>query len=536
MLASHPVAAYGSEVYDNIYHVPPEELLSRDISSTSLRLWLANLRSNHRERELLRASEANFRGIFNAVSDAIFIRDIDTFEFVDANQRAQEMFGVTLEEIKQCPPGFLHAEVLPGQPRRISSPSWKKQARDSPRQSSGWPGPGMAGPSGWRATWYAAVIGGQERIISTVRDISQRKRAEEALREATEYLNNLITYANAPIIVWDPERKITRFNHAFEHLTGYSEEEVMGRDLELLFPLDSSRGIARQDRGRSQRRALGIGGDTHTDQGRRSPHGPVELGQHLRGRRRDAAGHHRPGPGHHERKRVEKQLQAVNRELSEYAHTISHDLHAPISTIHGYAQVAEEAYTDGNGSVLIESLGAIRRLTERMGSMVKAILEYAEADKMEGRAEMVSLGEALLEVLADHEGDIRSREMELALQEELPIVLVDHIRLRQVLTNIIGNAVKFTAGWPEPRISVGAEEKGGWATVSIGDNGAGIEPGAMDGIFVPFRTFQGDGSSGHGIGLATARKVVEGWGGKIWAESEPGGGSTFFFTVPAAHQ
>ena len=186
-----------------------------------------------------------------------------------------------------------------------------------------------------------------------------------------------------------------------------------------------------------------------------------------------------------DRKRMESQLQAINRELSEYAHTISHDLHAPISTIHGYAQVAEEAYADGNPGVARESMGAIQRLTERMSKMTKSLLEYAEAEKVEGKASRAYLAEVLPEVLADHNGDIRSRGMDVVLQEEFPALQVDPVRLRQVLTNIIGNAIKFTAYQAEPRVRISAEESAGWVTLSVEDNGVGIKPELLDQISSP---------------------------------------------------
>jgi PAS domain S-box-containing protein len=238
VLASHPVAISGSEVYENIYHVPPEELIKRDISATSLRLWLANLKSYQRESEMLRVSEANFRGIFNAVNDAIFLRDIETFEFIDANHKAQEMFEMTLEEIQQAPFTFVGFDgIFPGNEEFLNV--LEKVAKGEP-QTVEWLAKSKEGSYFWvESNLTRAVIGGEERIISTVRDISERKQAEQALRETRDYLDSLITYANAPIIVWDLARRITRFNHAFEHLTGYGADEVIGQELELLFPEQS---------------------------------------------------------------------------------------------------------------------------------------------------------------------------------------------------------------------------------------------------------------------------------------------------------
>jgi PAS domain S-box-containing protein len=786
VLAAHPVAVSGSEVYENIYHMLPEELLRRDITSTSLRLWLANLKSNQRESKMLRDSENNFRGIFNAVNDAIFIQDIETFDFVDANQKALEMFGMTLEEIQESPPGFLSCDETSID--REKSLSILDKAAGGEPQAADWMARDRDGRTFWaESNVRRAVIGGEVRLVSTVRDISKRKRAEEALRETRDYLDSLITYANAPIIVWDPERKITRFNHAFEHLAGYAEDEVTGRDLELLFPegsrqeslgrigealsgeqwesveipiltkdgktrvalwnsaniYDSSgtllatiaqgqdiserklaeealraseanfRGVFNAvaeaiiirdiedyhivDANRKAQEMFGYsleelrrgpvdinssGGPGYDDEAvrrilKRAAEGdpqatmwkakhkdghtfwvesnitPAEIdgkkrlvgtvrdvswrkeaeealrlseeryrelvenansiilrwngqgkitffnqyaqrffgysegevlgksvlmlvpetesdGRDLSNILEDIIEHPdeyaynenenvckngervwvawtnkvvKDGTGNAveimvvgvditERKRMERELQAINQELGAYAHTISHDLRAPLSTVHGYTQLALEAYSDGDEGAARESLGAILKLTERMMELANSLLERAEVGKGAGEARRAALDEVLEGVLVDHQGEIRARDIEVAVPEQSPTLLVDPVRLGQVLTNVIGNAIKSTVDEAEPRIRIGAREGGNAITLYVEDNGMGIDPELKEKIFEPFQSFTG----GKGVGLSTAKKVVEGWGGRLWVESEPGKGSAFFFTVPAGQE
>lgn len=524
VLASHPVAVYGIEVYDNIYHVPPEELLKRDISSTSLRLWLANLQANQLESQILRNSEANFRGIFNTVNDAILIRDIETFEFVDANQKAQEMFGMTLEEIKQAPVGSMDFDLV--STGRTEFLSVLDEVIQGTQRTVEWMARSKQGRYFWvESNLTRGLIGGVERLVSTVRDISERKQAEEALRETRDYLDSLITYANAPIIVWDPERKITRFNHAFEHLTSYFADEVVGKDLELLFPMDTGEESLRKignalageywesveipilAKDGETRIALWNSANIYDDSGTVLL-ATIAQGQDISGRKqaeealraseasfrgvfnavteaiiiRDIESFHivdanltaqemfgysleelkgapaeifssGEGPfdaeaarrvmretaegtpqlviwkGKHKdghtfwvessiapaeidgkqrlvgtirdvswRKEVEERLRQ-SQELNDYAHTISHDLRAPLATIHGYVQVAQDACSEGREDVARDTLAIIHRLTERMSELVNSLLQQAQAGKPEGNVDRVSLDEVLVDPL-----------------------------------------------------------------------------------------------------------------------------------------
>jgi signal transduction histidine kinase len=109
---------------------------------------------------------------------------------------------------------------------------------------------------------------------------------------------------------------------------------------------------------------------------------------------------------------------------------------------------------------------------------------------------------------------------------------VDQFKLRQVFGNLVNNAVKYVAGTQRPRIDVGTRAGSGEVIFYVRDNGPGLEPGALDEIFQPFKRFSTAGTPGLGIGLSTVKRAVEGWGGRLWVESEPGNGATFYFTAP----
>ncbi len=121
--------------------------------------------------------------------------------------------------------------------------------------------------------------------------------------------------------------------------------------------------------------------------------------------------------------------------------------------------------------------------------------------------------------------------------DPLPAVLADPTQLRQVFQNLIANAVKFRREGVPPRVHVAAERDGGMVRFSVADNGIGIDPQYFDQIFVVFRRLHAQMEyEGTGIGLAIVKRIVERHGGRIWVESEPGRGSTFFFTLPAVQE
>ncbi len=187
--------------------------------------------------ETARVSERSYRQIFNSVNDAIIVHDAAREIIVDANTKASEMFGYTLEEIKNT---SLKDRVAGKHPysEAILRDFINKAAKGAP-QVFEWLYRHKDGRTfSTEISLKDAVISGDQLVLAIIRDITERKRAEEAFRETNAYLENLLNYANAPIIVWDPDYNITRFNRAFERLTGYRADEVLGKSLEILFPDD----------------------------------------------------------------------------------------------------------------------------------------------------------------------------------------------------------------------------------------------------------------------------------------------------------
>jgi signal transduction histidine kinase len=233
----------------------------------------------------------------------------------------------------------------------------------------------------------------------------------------------------------------------------------------------------------------------------------------------------------HELAERSEELQRSNRELEQFASVTSHDLQAPLATISMYAQLLEQRHADelNGGRQLVDGITAA---TVKARTLIRDLLEYSRA----GRGELVSnpvpmaalVGEAL-EMLA---GPIQQRRADVTVGD-LPVILGDSRKLRQVFLNLVSNAIKFADDIPVVQIT--AEVQGGTAIFAIADNGIGMDPAQAGRIFKPFqRLHDEDAYPGSGIGLAVCERIVEQHGGRIWVQSTPGQGSTFQFTLPVA--
>ncbi|MCP4868194.1 MAG: DUF3365 domain-containing protein [Proteobacteria bacterium] len=221
-------------------------------------------------------------------------------------------------------------------------------------------------------------------------------------------------------------------------------------------------------------------------------------------------------------------LEERNSELAAFASVLAHDLLTPLQSITLSSSMVREAAVgklDPNDQRALELL---ERSSLRMGRLVDDLLEYSSVGASALTAVEVSLDQVLDEVIQDLSiGD------EITRTTPLPTVMGSDTRLRQLVQNLVANAIKF-AGDP-PRVTVSAKRTGGRWEVAIADNGRGIAPDALEAIFAVFRRGPDvKDVEGTGIGLAVARKIVMQHGGHIWAESTPGEGATFRFTLPAA--
>ncbi len=231
-----------------------------------------------------------------------------------------------------------------------------------------------------------------------------------------------------------------------------------------------------------------------------------------------------------------EKLREVDRLKTQFLANMSHELRTPLNSIIGFSRVMLKGI-DGPLTELQETdLQSIYNSGQHLLSLINSILDMSkiEAGKMDLSFEEVDLHGIFQAVLSTARGLLKDRPIKLIsdIPEELPTVWADAQRIRQVLINLVSNAAKFTE---EGHIAIRATADEEFVTISVSDTGIGIDPEAQKRLFIPFQ--QVDASTtrraeGTGLGLAISRSFIEMHGGEIWVESEPGKGSTFFFTLP----
>jgi light-regulated signal transduction histidine kinase (bacteriophytochrome) len=222
-------------------------------------------------------------------------------------------------------------------------------------------------------------------------------------------------------------------------------------------------------------------------------------------------------------------LKLSNDELDQFTYVTSHDLKAPLRGIHNLSVWLEEDLGDKITPEAHQQLQLLRGRVQRMEALINGLLEYAHVGRAAGKIERVDIAVLLAEIV-DWIGP--PPEVKIHVSPSMPVLRTDRLRLQQVLTNLIENAIKHR-GRPGGIITVKCETFGKFYRFSVTDDGQGIEPQYQQRIFGIFQTLlPRDQMEATGIGLALVKKVVEGKGGQVTVESEPGHGCTFRFTWP----
>ena len=229
------------------------------------------------------------------------------------------------------------------------------------------------------------------------------------------------------------------------------------------------------------------------------------------------------------------ELEASTRELDAFAYSVSHDLRAPLRAVVGFSEVLLEECFDQLNEQGQDYLRRVVAATERMGQLIDDLLNLSRATRTELTRQPVDLTKIARSVIADLALTDPPRpveDLQVTVDDELRAVCDPNL-LELVLRNLISNAWKFSAKQKNPRIHVGSVQQNGTCAFFVRDNGAGFDPRYADKLFVPFqRLHTVDDFPGSGIGLAIVSRIIARHGGRVWAESSPGEGAVFFFTLP----
>lgn len=386
--------------------------------------------------------------------------------------------------------------------------------------------------------------GGLQALEGFVTDMTERKRAEEALRVSEERFRALVQHSSDLITILDVDGIIRYESPSIERMLGFCPEELVGRSaFDLLHPDDlpiiraalarlvQAPGTTLTEEGRFRHKAgawriLEVTGTNLLDN-------PAVLGVVLNSHdvtvRREAETQIRILNAELEQRLVD--LRRSNEELQQFAYVASHDLQEPLRMVASYLQLLERRYKGRLDSDADEFIAFAVDGATRMKQLINGLLAYSRVGTQGHPFVPVDCGVVLGHTLMTLQGAIRDYGAEVS-HDPLPTVMGDETQLVQLFQNLVANALKFHGEEP-PRVHVSARRRDTEWLFSVRDNGIGIERQYAERIFVIFQRLHGRSVyPGTGIGLAVCKKIVDRHGGRIWVESTSGEGATFYFTIP----
>jgi PAS domain S-box-containing protein len=398
----------------------------------------------------------------------------------------------------------------------------------------------------YNASVFRNDAGEVEGVFAAARDVTERKRAELALKKASLYTRSLIEASLDPLVTISQEGRITDVNEATEKVTGVSRQRLIGTDFSNYFTQPE---MAR----RGYRQVFAEGSVTDYPLALRHASGKVTEVLYnasvFRNEAGEVEGVFAAARDVTERKQAEEEvrklneeleqrvtarteeLRVLNKELEAFNYAVAHDLRAPLRHIHGFAEMlGEEARP-----VLTDSgkhqLGTILDSVQHMSQLLEDLLKLSRLGRQELCKQVCSANSLIAEVVKALEPESKGREVEWRITD-LPAVQCDPPLFKQVLVNLLSNALKFTRTRHPAIIEIGQTTIDGEAAIFIRDNGVGFSMKYADKLFGLFQRLHSQQDfEGTGVGLAIVQRIMHRHGGRVWAEAEPDKGATFYLIL-----
>lgn len=385
-------------------------------------------------------------------------------------------------------------------------------------------------------------------------DISERKWAEGALRQSQEQLQAILDNAPAVVYLKDLEGRLLLVNRSYEQLTELDRAQVLGKTDAELFPPDLAAVYRANDRAvLEQKMAIQSEETAPSSKGIFTylslkfplldadgvPYALCGISTDITDRKQAEAALQQAKADLDikvqertvELQKLNVELQRSNQELEQFAYVASHDLQEPLRAITGYTQLLMQDYHDRLDETAQEYAGYVIDGAKRMQQLIEDLLTYSRVGTKDLVPTMVDCNTLIEQVLRNLQISIAESHATVAYKD-LPSLIADKSQLVQLFQNLISNAIKFQRH-SSPHVEITAELKETEWQFRVQDNGIGIQPRFLDRIFEIFKRLHTRREfPGTGIGLAICKRIVDRHGGRIWAESEPGTGTTFYFTLP----
>jgi PAS domain S-box-containing protein len=505
-----------------------EYALMKNIGNIAVRV----INISNKEEEI-KNNEEKFRAIYEGSYDARII--LNEKGFLDCNRRALEMFGfASVEEFSKAGLGDISPEFQPD--GRNSLAAYLEQIRSA--LGSGYRSFEWMHKSKDAKFFPAEVLLSKFRLTdgeylqSTVRDITERRQAEELLEQAAEEWERTFNSISDLIFIQDKDFSIVKINKACSDALKLKPEEIIGKKCYEVFhhlnhPWPGCPSLQAQ-------------GDynSHTEEVD-DPRVGVPLlvtVSPILNARGELTGLVHVARDISERRKVENALREVIDMKTDFTSTVSHELRTPLAAIKEGISIVLDGISGPIGKDQKEFLDIARRNVDRLTRIINDILDFQklESGKMVFNMQPNDINDTARETEKIMRGIIEKKglALELELDESIPQVKFDRDRIMQVFANLLNNAVKFTE---KGGINIRTEKAGNFITVLVKDTGIGIKDSDIPLLFERFKQLDAGmtrKTGGTGLGLSICRDIIQRHEGRIWAESSPGEGSIFGFTLP----
>lgn len=482
----------------------------------------------------LKRSEERLKILFQHAPYGCYLCDLQG-RFLDVNRATALISGHTREELIGA--SILEIGLVPESQRSQVTALLSTAAAGQPLPATEFKVCRTDGKEGMvEITGHPVTIDGQTLLLGAARDITERMRNEENLKESLSLVRATLESTADGIVVLDTQGKIKDFNEQFQELWRLPSDILATRDgkraltaslAELVDP-EAFLATARALHDRPEQEDHGT---LHFRDGRVVEYylKPQSLGDHIVGRVWSFRDVTRAYRAQQEQERLLEQVAAINEELRHFAYVVSHDLKAPLRGIKLLTEWLCTDYSDRLGDDAQENLALLQNRVRRMYNLIEGVLQYSRVGRIYENHTRVNLNAVLTSIIdtiapPDH--------IAITVEGTLPTIECEKTRIVQVFQNLLTNAVKYMDK-ADGRIVVAHQDAGDAWQFSVSDNGPGIEACHFERVFKIFQTLTSrDEFESTGVGLTLVKKIVELYGGEIWIESELGQGATFHFTLP----
>jgi PAS domain S-box-containing protein len=408
----------------------------------------------------------------------------------------------------------------------------------------------------WASVTITALFDQQGTLVGfskVTRDLTERKEAEEALRQSEERYRSLVQQVNDyGIFMLDDKGHIISWNEGAHRIKGYTAQEIIGKHFSVFYPEEDiingkpsyELKVARAE-GKYEEEGWRLRKDgtrfwanvvitaIYNSEGILIGFSKVtrDLTERKEAERALRDAYERTRHLAEELKAANSELSYANRELEQFTSIASHDLQEPLRTIKSFLQLMEMKISQGQYEGLQTYIAKSISAANRMRELIQNLLQYTQLDKAQVVQEPVSVDELINQALQNLRNSVDTSGAQITVETGVDTVCGDRVQLLQLMQNLLSNALKFT-DTEAPRVNIRSEAENGHVKFAVSDNGIGIQQADLHKVFQIFRRLSTRKDyPGTGIGLAICKKIVDRHHGRIWPESEPGKGTTFYFTL-----